>query len=87
MEKGRRRKITGVFRAILETGLEVGNCANTPGEESGTDWGVGWVSSLLSRRIPSPSGLLPEALPAWPAPSSHREREGDRKGVLRAPSR
>lgn len=70
-------------------GLKWGALGGAPGEEGGVEWGVWWVSScgLLSHRMPSRphlSSCLRLFLPGQPPPPTEGEREGGRKGVLKA---
>lgn len=80
--KGKRYEIIGVFRVSLETWLDAGSCGRYTWRRR---WGslgcvVGPILWLTepSDAFPPPPQLLPKALPAWPAPSSHRGREGGR---------
>lgn len=77
MCKGEWCEITGVCRASLETWLEVGSCGRYTWKRrwDRLECGAGFFLTKPSDTFPPPPQLLPQALPAWPAPFSYRRRE------------
>lgn len=71
-------KSQGSFGPAWRLGLKWGTVGDAPGGEGGIDWGVRWVSSLLSQRMPSHPHLntgLRLFLPGQPPPPTEGGRE------------